>query len=71
MHAPVSAPVALGVTSRKKRKRIGSDFASQADLEAAHRERAVEEFVAIAPPEVLATLIGGDAAVSQVPCQCA
>ena len=68
VHAPVMAPVALGVTSRKKRKRIGSDFASHADFEAARRTRAVEEFVAIAPPEVLTALIGGDTAVSQVPC---
>ena len=61
-------PAPVGVTSRNKRKRLGSNFASQADLEAAHRKRAVEEFVALAPRTVLLSLLGGDSAVAQVPC---
>ena len=64
-----AAPPGPTRTSRKKRVRIGSDFASQADLEDARKARAVEEFVAIAPPHVILALLGGEAAVAQVPSQ--
>ena len=62
-----AAPGPVATTTRKKRARIGSEFASQAELEAARKARAVDEFMAAAPPSVLAALLGGEAAVAQVP----
>ena len=59
------APQSL--TKRKKRKSIGSDFESQADLEAAKKLREVEELVELLPSAVSTRLLGGEAAVLQVP----
>ena len=55
------------VTKRKKRKSIGTNFESQADIEAAKKEREVEELVELLPPAVSMQLLGGEAAVVQVP----
>ena len=55
------------LTRRSKRKSIGSDFASHADLEAAKQAREVEELIAIMPPRVASTLLGGEPGVMQVP----
>jgi len=59
------APQSL--TKRKKRKSIGSDFESQADLEVAKKLREVEELVELLPSAVSTRLLGGEAAVLQVP----
>jgi len=62
------SPAARGsVTKRKKRKSIGANFESQADLEAAKKEREVAELVELLPPAVSMQLLGGEAAVVQVP----
>jgi len=58
-----------GVTSRRKRARIGSDFASQAELEEAKKAREVDELVAILPPEVARALLGGELGEQQLPSQ--
>jgi hypothetical protein len=58
------SPAARGsVTKRKKRRSIGANFESQADLEAAKKEREVEELVELLPPAVSMQLLGGEAAV--------
>ena len=59
------APSSL--TKRKKRKSIGSDFESHADLEAAKKQREVDELVELLPQAVTMHLLGGDVAVEQVP----
>ena len=64
--AQVEAPV--GLTKRRKRARIGSKFASQADLEAAKRAREVDELVAILPERVATELLGGELGRAQLPC---
>ena len=68
---PVAASQSDGVlpsvTKRKKRRSIGTNFESQADLEAAKKQREVEELVGLLPPAVSMQLLGGGAAVVQVP----
>jgi hypothetical protein len=58
----------LGVTRRKKRLRIGNQFASMADLEAAKKARAVQELMLELPEFIANALLGGELAASQVPC---
>ena len=62
-----NVPPPADLTRRSKRKSIGSDFASHADLEAAKQAREVEELIAIMPPRVASTLLGGEPGVMQVP----
>ena len=74
---PASQPIAVAahnvpdapadLTRRSKRKSIGSDFASHADLEAAKQAREVEELIAIMPPRVASALLGGEPGLMQVP----
>ena len=67
--SPAAAVATLvGKTTRRKRARIGSDFASQAELEAAKRAREVDELVATLPEVVATSLLGGELAAQQVPC---
>jgi hypothetical protein len=54
-------------TRRKKRKSIGTNFRTHADLEAALKHREVEELVAIMPESVAFELLGGATAARQVP----
>ena len=51
---------------RRKRASIGSNFDSQAEMEAAKRGREVDELVALIPPAVAETLLGGKLATQQV-----
>ena len=55
------------LTRRKKRKSVGSDFKSQAELEGALKEREVDELVASMPDCVALNLLGGEVALQQVP----
>jgi hypothetical protein len=55
------------LTKRRKRKSIGSNFESQAHLESAKKQREVEELVELLPPLVSTQLLGGEAAIVQVP----
>ena len=56
-----------GVTRRGKRKSIGSDFESHAELEAAKQAREVEELVALMPQSVAVALLGGELGQRQLP----
>ena len=65
---PAQEPAPPEVTRRRKRARIGSNFASQAKLEEAKRAREVDEFVSLLPPSVESALLGGELAELQLPC---
>ena len=56
-----------GITRRRKRSSIGSDFGSQAELERAKQTREVDELLAVIPPSVAMALLGGNLAAEQIP----
>ena len=68
VNQPEHVPSAhAGVTRRGKRKSIGSDFESHAELEAAKQAREVEELVALMPQSVAVALLGGELGLRQLP----